>query len=109
MNLSKSLLAQYMAFLISVPPHSNLAKLLKFCLVANFDGENLDKDPLEICQMFIENPGDLPYWIQEIMGSDLEYSPEELTALADMELKNTEDFLKTLWQELENLNLSNRF
>ncbi len=59
--------------------------------------------------MFIENPHDLPYWIQEIMGSDREYSPEELAAFGDMKLKDTTEFIQILWQELENLNLSNRF
>ena len=73
------------------------------------DSESLDKDALKISQLFIENPGDLPYWIQDVMSSDREYSPEELAAFGDMNLKNTEDFIETLWKELENLNLSNKF
>ncbi len=109
MTLSKSVLAQYMAFLISVPPQSNLAKLLKFCLATKLDSESLDKDALKISQLFIENPEDLPYWIQDVISSDRQYTSEELAAFADMKLKDTEDFIRTLWQELENLDLSNRF
>ncbi|MGB3692788.1 MAG: hypothetical protein WA865_09175 [Spirulinaceae cyanobacterium] len=108
MSLSKSALAQYMAFLISIPPQSNLAKLLKFCLATTFDGTTLGKDAVKISQMFIENPTDLPYWIQEVMGEDHQYSPEELAAFGEMKLKNTEEFINILWQELDNLNLANK-
>jgi hypothetical protein len=109
MSLPKSTLAKYMAFLISIPPDSNLAKLLKFCLVTNFDGENISKNELEISQELLANPTDLPYWIQEIMGSDRVYSTNELAAFSEMNLNNTEEFIKILWQELENSHLENRF
>ncbi|WP_019507992.1 hypothetical protein [Pleurocapsa sp. PCC 7319] len=105
MTLSKSVLAQYMAALLAIPPESNLAKLLKFCLAAKLDDQRLGKDALEVCQMLMENPADLPYWIQDIMGSDREYSPEELAAFGEMKLNNTEEFMQTLWQELEKINL----
>jgi hypothetical protein len=35
MKIDKFLLAQNMAFLIAIPPESNLAKLLSFCLTGN--------------------------------------------------------------------------
>ncbi len=108
MTLSKSSLAEYMAFLLAIPPESNLAKLLKFCLAAKLGDRQSDKNALEVCQMLMENPDDLPYWIQEIMGSDREYSPEELAAFGEMKLRNTEEFIQTLWQELENLDLGNK-
>ncbi|MDF5718277.1 MAG: hypothetical protein PUP93_31525, partial [Rhizonema sp. NSF051] len=34
MNIDKFLLAQNIAFMISIPPEINLAKLLSFCLAA---------------------------------------------------------------------------
>lgn len=37
------------------------------------------------------------------MGQDLDYTPEEWKALANMGIKDTNDFIVTLWQELENL------
>ncbi|MGB3694746.1 MAG: hypothetical protein WBG70_06130 [Spirulinaceae cyanobacterium] len=105
MSLSKSALARYMAFLISVPPQSNLARLLKFCLATTFDSTTTDKDAIKLSQMFIEESTDLPYWIQEVMGSDHQYSPEELAAFGEMRLTNTEEFIETLWQELEHFSL----
>lgn len=103
MTLSKSALAQHMATLLTIAPESNLAKLLNFCLAAKLDEQKLGKNALEVCQMLMENPTDLPYWIQDIMGSDREYSPEELTAFGEMKLTNTEEFMQTLWQELANI------
>lgn len=106
MSLSKSELAKYMSFLIAIPPHSNLAKLLKFCLVTNFDAGNTGKNEIEISQELLANLQDLPYWIQEMMGSDRQYSPEELAAYAQMNLKNTKDFIAIFEGELDNFNLS---
>ena len=53
----------------------------------------------------MEKPSNLPYWTQDVMRIDNNYSVEEWEALGKMELKDTEEFMNTLWQELENLNL----
>ena len=94
-----------MAFLLSVPPESNLAKLLKLCLAAKFDGQNLGKNSREMSREFIQDPSSLPYWVQEVISSDKVYDPKELTAFGEMELKDTEEFMKKLWAELESLEL----
>ena len=47
MEFNKNTLAQTMAFLLSIPPESNLAKLLKLCLVTQYNGENLGQNALE--------------------------------------------------------------
>ena len=39
------------------------------------------------------------------MGLDLDYTTEEWKALGEMGIKDANDFMNTLWQELENLNL----
>ncbi len=105
MKLDKYLLAQNMAFLLSIPPESNLAKLLSFCLAAK-PGENTSG--LELLKMtcqLMENPSNLPYWTQDVMGLDVDYSSEEWKALAAMGVKDVGEFMTTLWQELENLTL----
>ena len=102
MTLSKAELAKYKAFLISIPPESNLAKLLNFCLATRFDAKNSGQDALKMSQTFLENPNDLPYWIQDVMISDKKYSSEELVAFGEMKLKNTEKFIEDLWNELDN-------
>ncbi|MEG3940681.1 MULTISPECIES: hypothetical protein [unclassified Microcoleus] len=53
----------------------------------------------------MENPSNLPYWTQDVMGLDLDYSTEEWKALGEMGIKDAEDFMAALSQELENLSL----
>ena len=105
MKLDKFLLAQNMAFLISIPPESNLGKLLAFCLAtkarANMSGAEL----LKITGELMENPSNLPYWTQDVMGLDLDYSSEEWKKLGEMGINNAAEFMATLCQELENLSL----
>jgi len=104
MKLNNFLLAQAMAFLISVPPESKLAKLFSFCLATktrkNFSGTEIMKLTYEL----MEKPSNLPYWTQDVMGLDLDYSNEEWKALGDMGVKDADEFMATLWQELEDLN-----
>ncbi|MEH1897631.1 hypothetical protein CDG77_29870 [Nostoc sp. 'Peltigera membranacea cyanobiont' 213] len=105
MKLDKFVLAQNMAFLISIPPESNLAKLLAFCLTTKAGKNTPGTKILEMTYDLIENPSKLPYWTQDIMGQDLDYTTEEWKALANMGIKDANDFMATLWQELENLSL----
>ncbi|MEG3990776.1 hypothetical protein QUA13_27240 [Microcoleus sp. S28C3] len=53
----------------------------------------------------MENPSNLPYWTQDVMGLDLDYTSEEWKALGEMGINDAEEFMTTLWQELENLSL----
>lgn len=105
MKLDKFLLAQNMAFLISIPPESNLAKLLSFCLATNAKENTPGTEILKMTCELMENPSNLPYWTQEVMGHDLDYSTEEWSALGKMGIKNAGEFMATLSQELDSLSL----
>ena len=105
MKLDKFVLAQNMAFMISIPPESNLAKLLSFCLVTKVRKKMTGTELLKITSELMENPSNLPYWTQDVMGLDLDYSKEEWKALGEMGINDAEEFMTTLWQELENLSL----
>jgi hypothetical protein len=103
MEFNKNTLAQTMAFLLSIPPETNLAKLLKLCLVTQYNCEKLGQNTLEKSQELIKNPSDLPYWIQEVIQSNDKITPEEWQAFGEMNLKQTETFIDILWEELDNL------
>lgn len=105
MKLDQFVLAQNLAFLIAVPPDSNLAKLLRFCLTIkmreNLSGAKL----LQLIYELMQNPANLPYWTQDIMGHNFDYTAKEWQALGELEIKDAEEFMKALSQELENLDL----
>ncbi|MEG4484034.1 hypothetical protein [Microcoleus sp. D2_18a_B4] len=105
MKLDKFVLAQNMAFLISIPPQSNLAKLLSFCLATKARKKTTGTEILKITCDLMENPSNLPYWTQDVMGLDLDYTSEEWKALGEMGINDAEEFMATLCQELENLSL----
>lgn len=105
MKLDKLALAQNMAFLISIPPQSNLAKLLAFCLATKVRKNMSGTEILRLTCELMENPSKLPYWTQDVMGLDLDYTTEEWKALGEMGIKDAEGFMATLWQELANLSL----
>ncbi|QSJ16650.1 hypothetical protein JYQ62_33995 [Nostoc sp. UHCC 0702] len=105
MKFDKFVLAQNMAFLISIPPQSNLAKLLAFCLATKARGNTTGTKILEMTYQLMENPSQLPYWTQDIMGQDLDYTTEEWKALGEMGIKDANEFMSILWQELEDLSL----
>ena len=105
MDLQKHTLAQNMAFLLSIPPDSNLAKLLKFCLVTNIQNESSHRKPLDIALALIEKPSNLNYWTPQVMALDRQFTEEEWKALGEMDIKNAEEFINNLWQELEKINL----
>jgi hypothetical protein len=105
MKLDKFVLAQNMAFLISIPPESNLAKLLAFCLTTKAKENTTGTKILEMTYELMENPSKLAYWTQDIMGQDLDYTTEEWQALTNMGITDANDFMNTLFRELANLNL----
>ncbi|MEG5001072.1 hypothetical protein [Microcoleus sp. B4-D4] len=105
MKLDKFVLAQNMAFLIAIPPESNLAKLLSFCLATKARQNTTGTEILKITCELMENPSNLPYWTQDVMGLDLDYTSEEWKALGEMGINDAEEFMITLSQELENLSL----
>ena len=105
MKLDKFALVQNIAFLISIPPQSNLAKLLAFCLTTKTRKNPTSTKVLEMTYDLMENPSNLAYWTQDIMGQELDYTTEEWEALGEMGIKDANEFMSTLWQELANLNL----
>ncbi|MEG4166657.1 MULTISPECIES: hypothetical protein [unclassified Microcoleus] len=105
MKLDKFVLAQNMAFLIAIPPQSNLAKLLSFCLATKARQKTTGTEILKITCDLMENPSNLPYWTQEVMGLDLDYSSEEWKALGEMGINDAGEFMAMVSQELENLSL----
>ncbi|MEC4816522.1 MAG: hypothetical protein SAK29_25135 [Scytonema sp. PMC 1069.18] len=105
MKLDKFLLAQNIVFLISIPPESNLRKLLSFCLTIKVRENTSGVDILKMTCDLMENPSNLPYWTQEVMGLNLDYSIEEWQALGEMGIKDAQQFMATLFSELENVNL----
>ena len=105
MKLDKFVLAQNMAFLIAIQPESNLAKLLSFCLATKARKKTSGTDILRITCELMENPSNLPYWTQDVMGLDLDYTSEEWKALGEMGINDAEEFMATVGQELEKLSL----
>ncbi|MBW4635911.1 MAG: hypothetical protein KME30_29735 [Iphinoe sp. HA4291-MV1] len=105
MKVDKFLLAQNMAFLISIPPDSHLAKLLSFCLATKARENTPGTEILKMTYDLMEKPSNLPYWTQDVMGHDLDYSSEEWKALGEMGIQDAKEFMATVWQELENLSL----
>src|SRR4028119_599306 len=105
MNLDKFVLAQNMAFLIFMPPESNLAKLLSFCLATKVRKNMTGTEILKITCELMENPSNLPYWTQDVMGLDLDYTSEEWKKLGEMGINDAQEFMATLSQELEKLSL----
>ena len=104
MKIDKLTLAQTMAFLIAVNRDSNLGKLLAFCLATNVRDNTPWTEILALATQLMENPANLPYWAQDLMGHDLEYTEAEWKALGKMNIKDTEEFMSQLWQELDALN-----
>ena len=103
MESQKYLLAKNMAFLMLVSSNSNLGKLLKFCLATKITGENPGKTAEEMARKLIEEPSSLAYWTQDVMRIDDNYTSEEWEALGNMKLKDIDQFINQLWQELESL------
>lgn len=105
MKLDKFLLAQNMAFLIAIPPDSNLAKLLSFCLTTRARSNMSGIELIKITSELMEKPSNIAYWTQEVMGLDLDYSSEEWKSLGDMGITNTTEFMAKVWEELESIDL----
>ncbi|MFE1746305.1 hypothetical protein [Coleofasciculus sp. H7-2] len=105
MKLDKFVLAQNMAFLMSIPPESNLRKLLSFCLAVKARKKLSGTEILKMTCELMENPSNLPYWTQDVMGLDFDYSAEEWQALGEMGIENAGDFMAAMWQELDSLSL----
>ncbi|MEM9976003.1 MAG: hypothetical protein AAF808_00080 [Cyanobacteria bacterium P01_D01_bin.2] len=87
------------AVLLSTKPETRLSQLLKVCLAAKVDGDANTK-----AQELFQNTSNLAHWVQDIVGHDGQYTPDEWQALGEMDLlNNVEEFVAGLLSEVEAL------
>lgn len=98
---NQTALVNAIAVLLSTTPDQPLGKLLKLCLFAKVESNASAK-----AKEFFDDPSRVAYWVQEAIGSDEKYTPEECQALGDMELFDVDSYVEQLNQEIEKLNLS---
>ena len=85
--------------LLSTTPENRLGQLLKVCLAAKIDGNAHSK-----AQELFHDTGNLAYWVQDVIGNDGQYTPDEWQALGEMDLlENVEKFVEGLLTEVEAL------
>ena len=96
----QQLLTQTMAFLLCTTPETTLGKLLGLCLASKVDAENSGKSPLEFAEELLQHPEKVTTWISEVVDSDDRYSVDEMVALSEMNLKDPENFMKELLDEM---------
>ncbi|MBX2866227.1 MAG: hypothetical protein KTR27_21960 [Leptolyngbyaceae cyanobacterium MAG.088] len=85
--------------LLSTKPETRLGQLLKVCLTAKVNG-NVNAKAQELFQ----DTGNLAHWVQDVIGNDGQYTPDEWQALGEMDLlENVEKFVEGLLTEVEAL------
>ena len=99
-------LTKTIAILLSITPQTPLGKFLRLCLETKVDAEIAGQTPLEVAEEFLADPTSLPYWTEELICADGEVKDAEWQALEDLEINNPEEFIKTLFRELENIQLT---
>ncbi|EDX83213.1 hypothetical protein S7335_392 [Synechococcus sp. PCC 7335] len=100
MSSNQSAVINAIAVLLSTTPEHPLGKLLNVCLMAKVDGDVKAK-----ATEFFDDPTRVAYWVQEVIGSDEKYTPEECMALGNMELMDVDGFASELMKEIETLSL----
>ncbi|MGK7888896.1 MAG: hypothetical protein AB4042_06135 [Leptolyngbyaceae cyanobacterium] len=103
MNDKKQILAQTMAFLMCTTPDTMVGKLLNFCLATKVDAQKSGKTPLEFAEDLLEHPEKLTSWVSEVIDSDDEYSVEEMLAVSEIPLDNSQKFMEYLLAEVTDL------
>ncbi|MBE9061978.1 hypothetical protein [cf. Phormidesmis sp. LEGE 11477] len=84
-----------MSVLLSTTPDLPLGKLLNVCLMAKVENNSAAK-----AQELFDDPSKVAYWVQEVIGSDGKYTPEECQALGDMELTDVDSYVSELSAEI---------
>jgi len=103
MDDKKRLLAQTMAFLMCTPSESMVGRLLNFCLATKVDAQKSGKTPLQFAEDLLEHPEKLAGWISEVINSDDQYSVEEMLAVSEIPLDNSQKFMEFLLAEVTDL------
>jgi hypothetical protein len=110
MEARKRILAEAMALLMSTTPETTLGKLLNFCLAAKVDPAVSGKTPRAFAEELINEPVKLSQWIQAVVDSDANYSVDEMLAISEIHLKNSQQFsdmfMAKLWEELQAVDVS---
>ncbi|MEM6253892.1 MAG: hypothetical protein AAF821_13315 [Cyanobacteria bacterium P01_D01_bin.156] len=87
------------AVLLSTTPETRLGQLLSVCLAAKVEGNTNAK-----AQELFQNTSNLAHWVQDVIGDDGKYTPDEWQALGNMDLlDNVEAFVQDLLTEVESL------
>lgn len=85
--------------LLSTAPETRLGQLFNVCLVAKVESNTKAK-----AHQLFQDVDNLAHWIQEVIGDDGKYTPNEWQALGEMDLlENIEAFVKGLLHEVEAL------
>lgn len=100
MSANQQAIVNAITVLLSTTPEQPLGKLLNVCLMAKVENSAKAK-----AKEFFDDPNKVAYWVQEVIGSDEKYTPEECTALGDMNLTDVEGYASDLMKEIESLNL----
>ncbi len=103
MDEKKRLLAQTMAFLMCTTPETMVGKLLNFCLATKVDAQKSDKSPLELAEELLQHPEKLVAWVSEVIDSDDQYSVDEMLAVSEIPLDNSQSFMEYLLAEVKDL------
>ncbi len=109
LNTQRLLLAQAMALLMSTTPDTTLGKLLNFCLAAKVDPDVSGRSPRAFAEDLLQEPVKFSAWIQAVVDSDDDYSVDEMLAISEIHLKDTQQFsdrfMNKLWSELAALDV----
>lgn len=108
MDEKKQALTKAIAILLSITPETPLGKLLRLCLETKVDSEIAGQTPLEVAREFIADPTSLSDWAEELICADGEVNNKEWVALEGLEIKDTDEFLKDFWAELETITLESK-
>ena len=69
-------------------------------MASKVDADNSGKSPLEFAEELLQHPEKVTTWISEVVDSDDRYSVDEMVALSEMNLKDPENFMKELLDEM---------
>lgn len=93
-------LAQTMAFLLATTRETAIGRLLNFCLASKVISANSGRTPLEFAEELLASPELLAEWLTEVVHSDERYTRDEMVALLEMKVEDTEAFMVELFKEL---------
>lgn len=100
MSSNQQAVVNAITVLLSTTPDHPLGKLLNLCLVAK-----VENSPEAKAKELFDDPSKVAYWVQEVIGSDEKYTPEECVALGDMKLTDAAGYASELMKEIEGLSL----